>query len=56
MVAARIMWIKQYQQTSYRFAPVPVVQDYIRRNIGIVDDEVLWQLSNAVEPREKKPA
>lgn len=50
-LAERIRWIKQYQQEGYQLAPVPVVQDYFKSKLRIVDPETLWKKSVEVEPR-----
>lgn len=55
MIAERIMWIKQYQQTAFRFAPVPVIQEFFKAQLReeLVDPDGLWELSQKIEPRQQ---
>lgn len=54
MLAGRIMWLKQYQQTAYHFTEVPVLQEYFAKHLQKVDEDQMWHLSQAIEPRERK--
>jgi len=51
-LAERIRWIKQYQQEGYQLLSVPVIQDYFKNNLKIVDAEKLWKMSRDVEPKQ----
>lgn len=54
MLAERILWMKQYQQTSYTYHAVPVIHEYLKRHMVMRDEEEMWQLSCKVEPRKAR--
>lgn len=56
MLAERIMWIKQFQQSLYRIAPVQLIQDYLKLKLSALTEDDLWKKSLAVEPREAPKA
>ena len=52
-LAVVIQDIQQYQQKSYSFRDVPVIQVYLQKLEHKTDDE-LYKISLEVEPREKR--
>ena len=51
MVCRILSAIKKYQDAVYNFTPVPVIQDLVSNSFYIDDEERLYKISLALEPR-----
>jgi len=51
MVANQIKEIQKYQQHSYHFERVPVIQDYLTRGMVCLNERALHKLSKLIEPK-----
>ena len=53
LLANRIRWINMFQQTPFNFAPVKQIHEYFESKMKILNDNILYQLSLELEPRQK---
>eukprot|EP01083_Nonionella_stella_P120924 362887_1 len=46
----RIHWIYMFQQAPFIFLPVPVIKEYLKSKMKILNEDFLYRLSREVEP------